>query len=508
MPKSSRGGSLLLVMILAFSGTGAWLSGQLVKQHADLWGAGGAKAGLLTRMCQAAEQAGFSCSGATKGRWAEIGVPLPSLSNDLTIGLRTVTIPVAFLGLAYFIFVGVWFAFIGRPRPYGGGWYRVPLGLGLCGAAVSLLFLGAMALRFAPACIWCIAVHLINFMMVRAIWRLCARAPEPDAATAPLSSTAPPGQVRAILTSREATVVIAFSLILITGLWAYRRERLALQDQFDKLLPYRDLVASLRQDPEFLLREYLAQPQHQIALRPRESIAEDRPRLVVFTDFECSACYCNSLAVRGRIAEAFNGQLAILIRHYPLCNDCNRNVRSARHANACTAAYAAEAARLLGGEQAFQRMYALLFKHGPRLSTDLYRELAVQVGLDPDLLLREMEGETVRQIVAADIALASELGVTGTPTMFLDGRRITDLCQGSVFWKTVARGLDPPPNGGQELVAQAQSGLAVSATARRSLPWPAFRKGPAFNGRAKLLLSRGSPGGSPSQGNGRFLNPL
>ncbi len=56
--RGKRNPPILLVWILAVSGTGAWISGQLVKQHADLWGSGGARAGLFGRVCQVAERVG------------------------------------------------------------------------------------------------------------------------------------------------------------------------------------------------------------------------------------------------------------------------------------------------------------------------------------------------------------------------------------------------------------------------------------------------------------------
>ncbi len=49
-----------------------------------------------------------------------------------------------------------------------------------------------------------------------------------------------------------------------------------------------------------------------------------------------------------------------------------------------------------------------------------------------------MRGEAVRRIVESDIALADALGVTGTPTLFLDGRRVTRLCETPRFWEAVA----------------------------------------------------------------------
>ena len=128
-----------------------------------------------------------------------------------------------------------------------------------------------------------------------------------------------------------------------------------------------------------------------------------------------------------------------MVRHYPLCSLCNEQVKDTIHPNACRAAYAAEAARLQGGRRAFERMHELLFANRKRLGDKVYRDLAVQVGLDPVLFLRRMEDPVVRQAVHEDIELARQLGVDGTPTMFLDGRRIPALCLTPAFWQAVAQ---------------------------------------------------------------------
>ena len=49
-----------------------------------------------------------------------------------------------------------------------------------------------------------------------------------------------------------------FALALVAGLYVHRRELLVLRDQSWHLQPYKDLVLSLQQDPEFLVGSYLA----------------------------------------------------------------------------------------------------------------------------------------------------------------------------------------------------------------------------------------------------------
>ena len=427
---------VLTTGILLLGTSGAWLSGQLVKQHANLWGAGGANAGLFMRMCQAAERAGFDCAATVKGPWGQFVLPIPRPTRDWGLRVQRVEIPVAFLGLAYFVFVVVWFAFAGGSRSFDGPWRRVSLSVALCGAAASIGFMGLMALGRAPWCLWCVAIHLINFMMLAAIWRLDTHVRH-EASQAATDISRPP-TVRDPITTREATRAVAFALILVAGLWMYRHEHLALGSQMNKLRPYKALVTSLKADPEFVLREHYAQPMRAIPPRIGEWRASDAPRLTVFTDFECPACFCNSQVVRTQISKAFGGRLSIDVRHFPLCRDCNDGVKRDAHPNACDAAHAAEAARLQGGHEAFERMYELLFKNRNRLRPDIYGELAERIGLDADRLSRDMRGDQVAQIIQSDIELARRLGVRGTPTMFLNGRRVTELCEGEVFWKAVA----------------------------------------------------------------------
>ncbi|MEE9266807.1 MAG: DsbA family protein, partial [Gammaproteobacteria bacterium] len=435
MTGRARDSRFLVIGVLALSCAGAWISGQFVKEHAGRWSSGGVRVGLFARVCEATHGAGFDCAATAKGPWNQIKIPIPIPSHDLSIGVHTVFMPVAFTGLAYFTFMGVWFAFIGRPRVYGYRWNRVPLGVGLCGMAVSLFYLGVMAIGSAPWCVWCLAVHAINVLLVLAIRRLGAGWRSPELAPAVAGSDHTPEQIaRATITFREATTAIAFSLILIAGLWAYRREHLAFRRERRTLMPYKHVVASLQKDPAFLLREYHAQPQHAIPLRLGEPTGNDQPQLTVFTDFECPACYCNALVVQKQIAGAFKGQLSLLVRHYPLSSACNERVKKELHPNACEAAYAAEAARVQGGEKAFRQMYDLLFKNRKTLRKAVYRDLAYQIGIDADRLARAMDSEAVRGIVQSDIRLAKELGVSGTPTMFLNGRRIPELCQVPVFW--------------------------------------------------------------------------
>jgi protein-disulfide isomerase len=294
-----------------------------------------------------------------------------------------------------------------------------------------------MAAGYATWCLWCLVAHGLNLLMVCAIWRLC-RERDVSGRASGTTSASPDALAGMTLTSREAIGAIGCALVLIAALWAYRSERLVLHDKWNRLARYKAVVATLRQDPDFLLREHRAQPKHVVPLRPDEGVIADAPQVVVFTDFQCPACDCVSRRLRTIAAETFGGNLSILVRHYPLCSRCNDRVKGDRHKNACQAAWAAEAARLLGGTEAMRRMHDLLVENRNHLSAQLYRNLATQISLDPDLFEKTMGSRVVRDIIASDIALARRMDVKGTPTLFVDGRRVTDVLQTPCFWQALA----------------------------------------------------------------------
>lgn len=422
----------IVLCLVVLCAAGAWISGQLLKQQADLWGAAGADAGLFSRVCLAAAPAGFDCTGALKSTWSELTVLFPYPSPDSWIELRGATVPVAFLGLGYFIFIGVWFAFIGPPRHHGRRWHALPLGVGVAGLLVSLYMTGVMVLGLTPWCLWCVIVHVINLLMVVMIWGLrrgpaCPTATA-DGAAAPLATLA-----RQVLTFKEVSAVLAFAVVLIAGLWLYRSERLAMHGEMLRLVPYKNLVKALTSDREFVLREYHAQPQQEVL-----PASLGHPQLVVFSDYECRVCACPSRGVQRQAVTAFEGKLDVAVRHFPLSKECNPHVSANVHPNSCDAAYAAEAARLQGGDKAFWRMHDLLYRHRKNLNKAIYADLAAQLALNVRQFLSDLYSEQVQAAVAADIELAAELGVQATPTLFLNGRRVTSLIQTPTFWQAAA----------------------------------------------------------------------
>lgn len=140
-------------------------------------------------------------------------------------------------------------------------------------------------------------------------------------------------------------------------------------------------------------------------------LGNDAPvRVVVFSDFECR--YCARAATEMReMRDRSGGRIALTFRHLPL---------EAIHPNAVAAALAAECAAEQGRFEAF---HDYLFAHQQDIGVRPWAELARAAGV-PDAagFGRCVAEERYRDRVAADMQLAEELGVVGTPTYLVNGK--------------------------------------------------------------------------------------
>ena len=422
-------GRLLCGSIVGLAFCGAWLSGELLRRHDDIWRLNASAGPLSSAICGTGGRFGLDCQQGLNDRWSEINIPRPNAGGRPSG--EFIRVPVPFLGLTYFAFVGIWFGCVGWPR--GCRWWdalaSVAIAAGTLGSALLLALMVAGRVRPCPPCI---CAHLLNLAIAILAWRRWRTfhdAEQPDTAASPSSPRLP-----SVLSTRHAYTALAFWAVLVAGCWFYRADHLALAGQWSKLLPYKQLVTGLRQDQTFLLQHYLAEPPHpECTTQPGDA----RPRLVAFIDYECPNCSCSLAALIENARQTFPG-LDVRVRHYPLCSECNPGVKGAFHNHACLAAYAAEAARLQGGEAGFWRMHELLIRHRGRLNAEQLVELGREAGLDGQRLTRDLAGSEVRQRVAADIEAGRQSGVTGTPAVFFQGRRVDSRFESPAFWKALA----------------------------------------------------------------------
>ena len=138
-------------------------------------------------------------------------------------------------------------------------------------------------------------------------------------------------------------------------------------------------------------------------------------RLEEFGDYQCPPCGMFHPILQ-QMHKEFGDKLQITFREYPLPG----------HQHAIAAASAAEAAGLQGK---FWEMHDLLYEHQNDWKDKfdvrpIYEGYAQQLGLDLDRYKRDVSGEAVAQRIFLDRKRGESLGVSGTPTVFLNGREV------------------------------------------------------------------------------------
>ncbi len=139
---------------------------------------------------------------------------------------------------------------------------------------------------------------------------------------------------------------------------------------------------------------------------------EDAPvTVVLFTDFECP--YCSKVEpLMAQILEKNPETVKLVFKNMPL----------QFHKFADPAARAALAA---GKQGKFWEFHDALFA-AEKLSNQVIADIAVALNLDIEQWKQDKESQEIRQQINRDLADAQQAGVTGTPTIYINGRLLKE----------------------------------------------------------------------------------
>lgn len=353
-------------------------------------------------------------------------------------------ISTATLGMAYFTILGIWLLVVGRlPGRLHRFWLLTAL-FGLGGLLVSAFFVYIMAAKMDSWCGLCLITHVLNVPLVIGIWVLWLSGGSPAAIDAGA------GESRRHLWKIPA-------MALVVGL------AVALAQVRDAQTA--DAMKALESESNALDRiSYTSAKVVDIPVHEDDPVlgpADARHTVVIFSDMQCPYCsqfaplfeqVQRELAIQRFVGKAGKTAAAqqeavraaatmpaeqllaqapfrIVFKHYPLNRTCNSAWKPmmpmADHKYACEAAAATEAARILGGDSAFWKMHNAVYAARATLSTQPYRAIAAQIGLDPDRFEQVWKDPQTMVRVQRDSAEAAKIGVSSTPSVFLDGRLVS-----------------------------------------------------------------------------------
>lgn len=140
--------------------------------------------------------------------------------------------------------------------------------------------------------------------------------------------------------------------------------------------------------------------------------AEAPVTIVEFSDFECGLC-AESAPVLREVVDRYPDEVRLVYKHFPL----------SFHEHARRAAAAALAAH---EQKGFWEMHDRLFASSPDLDESSFPRLAAEAGLDVERFLRDYQErrEEYERRIDADYAQGLAAKVRGTPTVFVNGRRV------------------------------------------------------------------------------------
>jgi NhaA family Na+:H+ antiporter len=176
------------------------------------------------------------------------------------------------------------------------------------------------------------------------------------------------------------------------------------------------------------------------------AVKRGRGTVLIYGDYLCP--YCRRLrTVMDRLRKTLGERLVYVFRHFP-----NERV----HPGAEFASIASEAAARQGR---FWEMHDGLYGHEPPITEAVVRQVARDIGLDMKRFEKDLRDPKLRQRVGEDLESGRGNGVTGTPTIFIDGVRY----DGAWDFHSMLEQLERPVGARVQRTARAFANLPASA---------------------------------------------
>lgn len=140
--------------------------------------------------------------------------------------------------------------------------------------------------------------------------------------------------------------------------------------------------------------------------------------ILEYADYQCPGCNAAASAIRETLAK-YSDDVLLIYRNFPL---------PSLHPNARSASAAAEAAGL---QDRFWEMHDMLFDKKDEWAnasvdsrTAYFVSYAETLGLDTDQFTADMNSDQVAKKIDYDTAIAKQQGLTGTPSIFINGEKV------------------------------------------------------------------------------------
>ncbi len=153
-------------------------------------------------------------------------------------------------------------------------------------------------------------------------------------------------------------------------------------------------------------------------------------QVVVFSSFQCPACKAFAPSLEN-IHQKFGNKVGITFKNFPLSSACNPRLVGDEQPRSCYAALAAISA---------QRQNQFWAYHNGLFASNLVEDdeslvaIAEKVGLNMKQWATDLESDSVKLRLLEDIKQANEMGINATPTVFINGRRVSSFQESALTY--------------------------------------------------------------------------
>jgi len=152
---------------------------------------------------------------------------------------------------------------------------------------------------------------------------------------------------------------------------------------------------------------------------------KDAPVTIVeFSDFQCPFCKTATVTVK-QVLDKYPGKVRLIFRDYPIVS---------LHPQAPKAH---EAARCAADQAKFWEYHDVLFERSPKLSVPELKRYALDLKLDATAFDQCLDSGKHTAEVDKDFQEGAGLGLTGTPSFFINGKQIVGAQPLAAFQKVV-----------------------------------------------------------------------
>ncbi|MBW2444240.1 MAG: thioredoxin domain-containing protein [Deltaproteobacteria bacterium] len=288
---------------------------------------------------------------------------------------------------------------------------RWALLLTLAGLVVDLYLAYTMIFRIRAVCGLCLATYGINVALILLLAPQVWREPRPRAPWLTILPGKKEDQAVALYYRNVIKGFLIGAVLLTTVIGLAGSQLLA-----------GSLTGSDKQQLAKVSESLLRQKSHSLKIEGRPFMGSESAGLTVveFSDFLCP--YCAKAAKFLKLAGSGNHDRArFVFRHYPLDKACNPGLSSNIHPGACLLAEGAVCAQEQGK---FWAYHDIAFETEGKISRSVVQNIADRIEMDLEAFNSCLDSRRGLGIVTEDIQAAINAGVTATPTLFINGRKL------------------------------------------------------------------------------------